>query len=74
MDGVICLLQPPTETNPVAVSLPYSDASDGSSKYSETVYFPALQEEEEEEDEDEETLSAATGRDPEGLPEVCLNI
>ncbi|KAK0142221.1 hypothetical protein N1851_020108 [Merluccius polli] len=67
VDGVICLVQPPTETvNPAAVSIPYSDlASDGSSKYSETDYFPASQEEED----DDETLSAATGRDPEGPTE-----
>ena len=72
MDGVICLVQPPTETtvNPAAVSIPYSDlASDGSSKYSETKSFPASQEEDD--DEEEETLSAATGRDPEGPTEVC---
>ncbi|XP_058503439.1 uncharacterized protein LOC131471124 [Solea solea] len=56
VDGVFCLVQPPTETivNPAAVSIPYSDlASDGSSKYSETVSFPASQEEEEEEVEEE---------------------
>ncbi|KAK0138495.1 hypothetical protein N1851_024973 [Merluccius polli] len=71
VDGVICLVQPPTETtvNPAAVSIPYSDlASDGSSKYSETESFPASQEEED----DEETLSAATGRDPEGLLKCVL--
>ncbi|KAK0156538.1 hypothetical protein N1851_000158 [Merluccius polli] len=52
VDGVICLVQPPTETtvNPAAVSIPYSDlASDGSSKYSETEYFPASQEEDDDE-------------------------
>ena len=57
--------------NPAAVSIPYSDlASDRSSKYSETIYIPASQEED-----DEETLSAATGRDPaEGPTEVCPSI
>ncbi|KAK0155341.1 hypothetical protein N1851_002298 [Merluccius polli] len=43
VDGVICLVQPPTETT-------------------------------EEEEDNEETLSAATGRDPEGPTEVCPNI
>ena len=55
MDGIICLVQPPTETtvNPAAVSIPYSDlASDGSSKYSETESFHASHEEEEEEEEE----------------------
>ena len=76
MDGVICLVQPPTETivNPAAVRIPYSDlASDGSSKYSETVSFPASQDnDDDDDDDDEETLSAATGRDPEGPTEVCI--
>lgn len=66
---------PTTETieHPAAVSIPCSGlASDGGSKYSETVSFPASQEDNDYDD--DETLSSATGRDRDSPTEVCLNI